>query len=142
MRWVRGLVAEVVWAARRVGYWVRPYDMLADARRWRWRPRQRCGFASGGLVRGPGPVLLGDDRVVVRLSGPEQVVDRVRAEALGLGVAFDHAEGARPGVAAACMVMVTRRCPVVFGLMGCPGPCARFESGDEGPWRGEVTGGG
>lgn len=28
-------------------YWVRPYDFLADARRWRWQPRQRCGL--GGV---------------------------------------------------------------------------------------------
>lgn len=32
------------WAARRVGYWLRPYDMLADRRRWFWQPRQRCGL--------------------------------------------------------------------------------------------------
>ena len=36
--------ADLVWAAQTVGYWVRPYDMLADRRRWRWQPRQRCGF--------------------------------------------------------------------------------------------------
>lgn len=23
-------------------YWFRPYDMLADRRRWRWQPAQRC----------------------------------------------------------------------------------------------------
>lgn len=26
-----------------VGYWVRPYDMLADRRRWVWQRPQRCG---------------------------------------------------------------------------------------------------
>lgn len=31
------------WAARRVGYWIRPYDMILDARRWFWQPR-RCGL--------------------------------------------------------------------------------------------------
>lgn len=35
-------VAWVRWAATRVGYWLRPYDMLADSRRWCWQPRQRC----------------------------------------------------------------------------------------------------
>ena len=25
-------------------YWIRPYDDLADQRRWRWQPRQRCGL--------------------------------------------------------------------------------------------------
>lgn len=24
-------------------YWVRPYDMLADRRRWFWQPRTPCG---------------------------------------------------------------------------------------------------
>ena len=35
--------ALVVWAWTSVGYAIRPYDMLADRRRWRWRPAQRCG---------------------------------------------------------------------------------------------------
>lgn len=35
-------MATVRWALRRVGYWVRPYDMLADARRWFWQPRVHC----------------------------------------------------------------------------------------------------
>lgn len=26
------------------GYWVRPYDMLADRRRWFWQKQQRCGL--------------------------------------------------------------------------------------------------
>jgi hypothetical protein len=46
---VRWLFAELVYAAQRVGYWVRPYDMLADRRRWRWQPAQRCGFACRGM---------------------------------------------------------------------------------------------
>jgi hypothetical protein len=25
-----------------VGYWLRPYDMLCDRRRWFWRERARC----------------------------------------------------------------------------------------------------
>jgi hypothetical protein len=32
------LRAYVVW----FGYQVRPYDMLADRRRWFWQPRTRC----------------------------------------------------------------------------------------------------
>lgn len=38
------------WAVRRVGYWIRPYDILADARRWWWQPRRRCGFSLGWNV--------------------------------------------------------------------------------------------
>jgi hypothetical protein len=28
----------------RAWYWVRPYDMLADRRRWFWQRPTRCGF--------------------------------------------------------------------------------------------------
>ena len=28
-------------------YAVRPYDMIADRRRWVWQPRTRCGFSYG-----------------------------------------------------------------------------------------------
>ena len=38
---------EVRWSAECFGYWIRPYDMLADARRWFWQPRQRCGWPAG-----------------------------------------------------------------------------------------------
>ena len=34
--------APIGWAVVRVGYMVRPYDMLADRRRWRWQPRAVC----------------------------------------------------------------------------------------------------
>jgi hypothetical protein len=30
-----------------VSYWIRPYDVLADARRWRWQPRYPCQFGDG-----------------------------------------------------------------------------------------------
>jgi hypothetical protein len=30
------------WALTRIGYAIRPYDMLSDRRRWRWQPRTRC----------------------------------------------------------------------------------------------------
>jgi hypothetical protein len=72
------------WAVQRVGYWVRPYDMLADARRWFWQPRQRCGFAQGGVIQGPRD--LGDDSVPAILSRGCQIVDPDQAEALGLTV--------------------------------------------------------
>lgn len=39
--------ANASWAFHRVGYWIRPFDMLADSRRWCWQPRQRCGFPTG-----------------------------------------------------------------------------------------------
>jgi hypothetical protein len=35
--------AEFIYRAGQLGYWIRPYDPLADARRWRWRPAQPCG---------------------------------------------------------------------------------------------------
>jgi hypothetical protein len=41
---VRVVAAEIAYAATTFGYWIRPYDMLADRRRWRWQPQQRCGF--------------------------------------------------------------------------------------------------
>lgn len=37
------IVAYLTWWLQTIGYWIRPYDMLADRRRWRWQPRQRCG---------------------------------------------------------------------------------------------------
>lgn len=30
------------WAIERAGYWARPYDGIADSRRWRWQPRTCC----------------------------------------------------------------------------------------------------
>ena len=33
-----------VWAVQTMGYLIRPYDMLADARRWWFQPAQRCGW--------------------------------------------------------------------------------------------------
>ena len=43
------IAAWLKWWLRRVGYVVRPYDMLADRRRWFWQPRARCGwFRDGG----------------------------------------------------------------------------------------------
>lgn len=31
-------------------YWIRPYDMLADARRWRWQRRTPCRVIVSGPV--------------------------------------------------------------------------------------------
>ncbi len=45
IRLLRIVWVEVRWWAESFGYWLRPYDMLADARRWRWQPRQRCGWS-------------------------------------------------------------------------------------------------
>lgn len=42
---VRCLPAELRWLAKRLGYIIRPYNMLADARRWRWQPRERCQWS-------------------------------------------------------------------------------------------------
>jgi hypothetical protein len=32
----------LAWAS----YWIRPYDMIGDRRRWVWQPRMRCGFGN------------------------------------------------------------------------------------------------
>ena len=32
----------ITWVFYRIGYWIRPYDTLADRRRWFWQPRTRC----------------------------------------------------------------------------------------------------
>lgn len=46
MTWViRRAVVEVRYAAECVGYWVRSYDDILDARRWRWQARGRCQFS-------------------------------------------------------------------------------------------------
>jgi hypothetical protein len=43
-------MAWLKWMFQHGGYVVRPYDMLADRRRWFWQPRQRCGWPT---TRGP-----------------------------------------------------------------------------------------
>jgi hypothetical protein len=30
------------WAVESIGYRIRPYDMVADRRRWCWQPRTPC----------------------------------------------------------------------------------------------------
>lgn len=39
------LKAELAWLLGQLSYWLRPFDLLADARRWRWQARLccRCG---------------------------------------------------------------------------------------------------
>lgn len=44
------IAAWLRWALAIPGYWLRPYDMLLDARRWRWQPRGVCQFQTRGLV--------------------------------------------------------------------------------------------
>jgi hypothetical protein len=39
------LRGNVTWAVHRIGYVIRPYDMIADRRRWFWQPRLRCGWS-------------------------------------------------------------------------------------------------
>lgn len=39
LRHVRWVLATTWW---QVSYWIRPYDMLADRRRWFWQPAQQC----------------------------------------------------------------------------------------------------
>jgi hypothetical protein len=42
---LRRLLAEVRFWLGRLGYWVRPFDMLADRRRWRWQSATPCWYA-------------------------------------------------------------------------------------------------
>lgn len=44
---VRIAASETRHAAVMAGYWLRPYDVLADARRWRWRRRHPCQHGAG-----------------------------------------------------------------------------------------------
>jgi hypothetical protein len=36
------MTAYLAWLVTRIGYAIRPYDMLADRRRWFWQARTRC----------------------------------------------------------------------------------------------------
>jgi|SoimicmetaTmtHAB_FD_contig_31_6904045_length_1456_multi_4_in_0_out_0_3 hypothetical protein len=38
--------AYVTWAWHRIGYVIRPYDVLADRRRWWFQPRTPCGWSA------------------------------------------------------------------------------------------------
>ncbi len=38
----RRVAAEAGWAATGLAYWLRPYDGVRDARRWRWQMPARC----------------------------------------------------------------------------------------------------
>lgn len=42
MRWLYWEAKGVYW---QVSYAIRPYDMLADRRRWFWQPRTPCQFS-------------------------------------------------------------------------------------------------
>lgn len=43
--WARLALAEARHALVMAGYWIRPYDDILDARRWRWQPRGRCQWS-------------------------------------------------------------------------------------------------
>lgn len=55
MRYALALVGALEEATVAFRYWVRPYDMLADRRRWFWQRRQRCGFSFGLMLPDPTP---------------------------------------------------------------------------------------
>lgn len=44
---MRALWAYSIWVVESIGYWIRPYDMIADRRRWFWQRRIRCQFSGG-----------------------------------------------------------------------------------------------
>jgi hypothetical protein len=39
--------AHVLWWLVMLGYKIRPYDMIADRRRWFWQRRALCQFLGG-----------------------------------------------------------------------------------------------
>lgn len=45
---MRFYLRRLLWLIERISYRVRPYDMLADRRRWFWQPRTPCQFATRG----------------------------------------------------------------------------------------------
>jgi NTP pyrophosphatase (non-canonical NTP hydrolase) len=67
MRWIAASVAT--WAEN-LGYAIRPYDMLADRRRWFWQRRQPCG-------RSPEAVAMSRDLAVRRLAAGLDVPGRL-----------------------------------------------------------------
>lgn len=54
-RIARRLMAEAMHALVMLGYWVRPYDMHLDRRRWRW---ERSGRQRSYAALAPSPALL------------------------------------------------------------------------------------
>lgn len=42
---MKGIWHALWWYPQRLGYVIRPYDMLADRRRWFWQPRTPCGWS-------------------------------------------------------------------------------------------------
>jgi hypothetical protein len=73
VRLFRRAWVEIRHAAETVGYWLRPYDMLADRRRWFWQPAQRCG----------GVVLLNDEDLSDRLKARMRLLDGLDRRAEG-----------------------------------------------------------
>lgn len=45
---MKRLLIDLRWCAETFWYMVRPYDMLADRRRWFWQPRERCQWSKRG----------------------------------------------------------------------------------------------
>lgn len=43
LRLLDWIICEILYAGQSAGYWIRPYDMIADRRRWRWQRRAKCG---------------------------------------------------------------------------------------------------
>lgn len=50
-RTVRVAAVEVRHLVGSAAYWLRPYDMIADARRWRWSRRAECGSMAAARLR-------------------------------------------------------------------------------------------
>lgn len=45
-------VRWLAYLASQAGYWVRPYDQIADRRRWRWQRPAPCGYQVGLTLTG------------------------------------------------------------------------------------------
>lgn len=65
------LTAEIANLAAQIGYAVRPYDQLADTRRWRWQPAAQFGLR--GLDPAGRERLLAAVRDDVQHQRPEEI---------------------------------------------------------------------
>lgn len=45
MRWFWIFLGWAEYTRRNLGYRIRPYDVIADRRRWFWQPRTLCQFS-------------------------------------------------------------------------------------------------
>lgn len=143
----------IYWSIREhidnLGYLIRPYDDLADARRWFWQPRQPCGRMTYQRIdQLPASYLRSEmDRVGAELTAR---LAQIRAgiplldEAVLEGMTVEINDDPYPPLyhgpmnpVHPCREMETRHCPAIYDGPCGNRPCARFESNDPTPWTAE-----